>query len=198
MYFLGNNAFHNYRIPPADEWTAQRFNTKIIVRLWKYVVSRQRDWDIYVQLLTYGHTAQEHLSMNLTQFRLDWSRQPHGPKTVNAPMAILTTATTTKIFARIATRLLHRPVTIQEVADKLIKRRNGAEKEIMMRGFAGRHSRYTPDSICKSTAHQWQPMPQSDWRPSRTVKYCLLDTLPNTEKIDSARISNTVKITAQH
>lgn len=55
---------------------AGRFNKRIICRLQKHLVGQQRNWDVYVQPLTYAYNAEGHRSTNLWAFSPGLSCQP--------------------------------------------------------------------------------------------------------------------------
>lgn len=49
---------------------AKTFTKTIVVRLRHYVAEHMRDWDIYVQPLTYVYKTKAHSSRDLTPFSL--------------------------------------------------------------------------------------------------------------------------------
>lgn len=74
---------------------AGRFKKTIMARLRHYVEEHRRDWDNYVQLLTYAYNTQVHHSTNLPPFRLVLSPQPPRPTIFNNPRVLTTDTTAT-------------------------------------------------------------------------------------------------------
>lgn len=71
---LTTTAYH-----PQTNGQVERYNKTIVTRLRHYVAKNQRDWDIFVQPLTYAYRSQVHRSTNTTPFSLVLSGQPLGP-----------------------------------------------------------------------------------------------------------------------
>ena len=64
--------------PPQTYGQAERFNRTLVARLRQYVSEHQRDWDDYVQPLTYAYNMQVHRSTGTTPFDLTLTRHPPG------------------------------------------------------------------------------------------------------------------------
>lgn len=57
----------------------KRNNKTILTRLRHHVADHQRDWDLFVQPLSYVYNTQLHRSTNTTEFSLVLSPNPAGP-----------------------------------------------------------------------------------------------------------------------
>ena len=64
---------------PQTNGQTERYNSSIIARLRHYVAEHQRNWDTFVQPLTYAYNTQVHRSTKCTPLELVTSRQPNGP-----------------------------------------------------------------------------------------------------------------------
>lgn len=80
----------------------------------------QRDWSIYVQLLTYACNAQGHRATNLLHFRLVLSRQPTGFTTLDSSIAVPTEFTATRSPHILRAPLLHCVATMRQDAEKRV------------------------------------------------------------------------------
>ena len=63
---------------PQTNGQAERFNRTLGIRLRHYVTEHQRDWDEFVQPLTYAYNMQVHRSTGTTPFDLVLTRHPPG------------------------------------------------------------------------------------------------------------------------
>ena len=63
---------------PQSNGQTERFNRTLVERLWDYVNEHQRDWDDYVQPLTFEYNMQVHRSTETTPFDLVLTRPPSG------------------------------------------------------------------------------------------------------------------------
>ena len=71
---------------PQTNGQAERFDKTIATRLRHYIEEHQRDWDAYVQPLTYAYNMQVHRTTGTTPFDLVLTRHPPGIA-VNEPAA---------------------------------------------------------------------------------------------------------------
>lgn len=67
---------------PQTNGQKERYNKTMAARLRHYVAGNQRDWDKYLQPLTYAYNIQVHRSTNMAPCGLVLSRKPPGPNTV--------------------------------------------------------------------------------------------------------------------
>ena len=63
---------------PQTNGQVERFNKTLAARLRHYVAEHQKDWDEFVQPLTYANNMQVHRSTGTTPFDLVLSRHPSG------------------------------------------------------------------------------------------------------------------------
>ena len=63
---------------PQSNGQTERFNRTLVQRLRHYVEEHQRDWDDYVQPLTFAYNTQVHRSTETTPFDLVLTRAPSG------------------------------------------------------------------------------------------------------------------------
>ena len=63
---------------PQTNGQVERFNKTLAARLRHYVAEHQKDWDEFVQPLTYAYNMQVHRSTGTTPFDLVLSRHPKG------------------------------------------------------------------------------------------------------------------------
>ena len=63
---------------PQSNGQTERFNRMLVQRLRNYVEEHQRDWDDYVQPLTFAYNTQVHRSTETTPFDLVLTRPPSG------------------------------------------------------------------------------------------------------------------------
>ena len=63
---------------PQTNGQTERFNRTLVARLRHYVEEHQRDWDDYVQPLTFAYNTQVHRSTETTPFDLVLTRAPSG------------------------------------------------------------------------------------------------------------------------
>ena len=73
---------------PQKNGQAETFNRTLATRLRHYVSEHQRDWDDYVQPLTYAYNMQVHKSTGTTPFDLILTRHPPGIS-VQAPSSAI-------------------------------------------------------------------------------------------------------------
>lgn len=78
------DSFDGYSVPSASYGEAERFIETIIAKQRHYVAERQRNWDIFVQQLTYAYNAQVPCSTNSTPFCMVLLWHPPGLTTFNA------------------------------------------------------------------------------------------------------------------
>lgn len=64
---------------PQTNGPAERFNCTIAIRLRHYVTEHRQNWDLSIELLTYGYKRQIHRSTVHNPFKVCLSRQPHNP-----------------------------------------------------------------------------------------------------------------------
>ena len=69
-----NTTYH-----PQSNGQTERFNRTLVQRLRHYLEEHQRDWDDYVQPLTFAYNTQVHRSTETTPFDLLLTRPPSGP-----------------------------------------------------------------------------------------------------------------------
>lgn len=69
---------------PRTNAQSERFNRTIITRLRHFIAEHQRNWDIYVQPLTYAYNNQVHRCTNTSPYSLFLSRHPPGPSLLRA------------------------------------------------------------------------------------------------------------------
>ena len=72
----------DFNIPPADQSQTGRYNSSTLACQRHYVTKRQKNWDSFVQLLTYEYSTQVHRSTKQTPLELVASRRPTRPPTV--------------------------------------------------------------------------------------------------------------------
>ncbi|CDF38169.1 unnamed protein product [Chondrus crispus] len=63
---------------PQTNGQTERFNRTLVQRLRHYVAEHQRDWDEYIQPLTFAYNTQVHRSTETTPFDLVLTRPPSG------------------------------------------------------------------------------------------------------------------------
>ena len=63
---------------PQTNGQTERFNRTLVQRLRNYVEEHQRDWDEYIQPLTFAYNTQVHQSTETTPFDLVPTRPPSG------------------------------------------------------------------------------------------------------------------------
>lgn len=66
----------------------ERYNKRIIARLWQYFGTQQCEWDLFLQPLTYVYNTEVHLSTNTTPFSLVLTKDLYGRTTFESPSAL--------------------------------------------------------------------------------------------------------------
>ncbi|CDF38306.1 unnamed protein product [Chondrus crispus] len=75
---LGVRPYLTTAYHPQTNGQTERFNRTLVQRLRHYVEEHQRDWDDYVQPLTFAYNTQVHRSTETTPFDLVLTRPPTG------------------------------------------------------------------------------------------------------------------------
>lgn len=86
---------------------AKRYIRTLIMRLCHCVAVHQRDWDVFVQPLTYVHKSKVNHSIWTAPFSLLLSRHLLGPTPFIRPSALLTDLTNTTVPTVLRSILLH-------------------------------------------------------------------------------------------
>lgn len=82
---LGEKKLTNTAYYFQNEKLAERYNPRLVPAPGLYVMVSQRDWDQYVQLLTYVKKTRTHRSRTTWPYLLTLSRHPSGPTTIYSP-----------------------------------------------------------------------------------------------------------------
>ncbi|CDF32213.1 unnamed protein product [Chondrus crispus] len=121
---------------PQTNGQAERFNRTLATRLRHYVSEHQRDWDDYVQPLTYAYNMQVHKSTGTTPFDLVLTRHPpgisvqapssaipspNGSEPTSAQMKRITLQRVRKILSRAGTKLTHAQAQYKRNFDKAVR-----------------------------------------------------------------------------
>lgn len=86
--FLGTKHLSTTAYHRETNLQTERYNKTIIARLRHYVAEHQKDWDHYIQSLTYSYDAQVHRSTGVTPFSLVLSMEPPGSKSTTNDTAL--------------------------------------------------------------------------------------------------------------
>lgn len=97
---------------------SERLNRSIIAKLQALQASHWKDWDVYVQPLTFKHNAKGHRSTSLSPFKLVLLPRPAEPTTFCYPTALRTEATVTIYQHSLKARLPHPVSTILHHEEK--------------------------------------------------------------------------------
>lgn len=143
------------------------FNKTIIVRPEHYVADHNRYWDIYVQLLRYGYSAQVHGSTKLTPFSLLVSWYTLDPTTFDLWKALLTEPIANTSFHVLHPRLLHHVGTMRKDDEKLVRTAQKRYRGDQIKKFAMQQRRFKPYSTCKFITHHWKPLQQRKYCPRK-------------------------------
>lgn len=169
----GNNPLTMTVYHPKWSRQIQRLNKTIISRLQHDKPKHQRDWYIYVRLLTYVN-AQEHISTTLSPLGLVLLRHCPGP----APSTILHPYRLTQQRQYISTKSkrYYYPALQQCPRTWTSKwnRQSDDIRTIMTGKFAMHHCSLPWDTISTLIVHQWLCFSQSVWWLSCTAGWCLL------------------------
>lgn len=95
----------------------ERYNNTSVSRLRRSVASQQRDWDLFVQPLTYVYNAQVRRLTSFTPFSLLLSRHPPGPAMFDAPSALPTNAYHERHLQMLQTQLINQIQALQTLVN---------------------------------------------------------------------------------
>lgn len=118
--FLGVININTTAYHPQINGQTERNNKAIATRRCHYA-EHQRDWDLFVQLLTFAYNTQDHCTTEKTPSSLVLSRQPPGPTKFVSPRALPTDANGENSPKMLRLRLLSRIAGVQHNANKRTK-----------------------------------------------------------------------------
>lgn len=75
---------------PQTNERVEWYNRTMVTRLRHYVAENQKNWDKYVQPLSYAYNTQEHKPPNITPFSLVLTRHPPELTAVSQPSCLCT------------------------------------------------------------------------------------------------------------
>lgn len=106
---------------PHTNGRAEKLNRTLIARLRHYTAEHQRDWDIFMQPLTYAYNRQVSRSIGTTPFGIVLLRHPPGQTTLDRSSALQTSANNANAPAVLRSRLLHSNAEMRQKMDKKLR-----------------------------------------------------------------------------
>ena len=183
---------------PQTNGQAERFNRTLGTRLRHYVTEHQRDWDEFVQPLTYAYNMQVHRSTGTTPFDLVLTRHPPGiavsiptsavppdrhVEPTTAQMKRITMRRLREVLARASEKLTHAQAQYKRQFDKTV-----SEPPTFLPGeevFLDRPPDFSATALENEDGHR-------KLLPKTTGPYRIISADDNTVTIDRNGLKDTV------
>lgn len=194
---LVTTAYH-----PWTNQQAKQFNKTMTTRLPHYAAELQRDWDTYVQHLTYVYNAQVHCTTNFPPSGLVLWQQPPVATTFDSPTALPSDAMVTTSSQVLPAQLLPGVATMRRATDRWMKtaqRRYKGEHDKKIRKAsqmfnAGKYVYVDRPPVTASAGEILAPDSYSEVVSLKGDPFRVVKVLPSTVTIDKDGISDTVLI----
>ena len=187
---------------PQTNGQAERYNKTLATRLRHYVADHQRDWDKFVQPLTYAYNNQIHTTTMTTPFNLTITRPPPSPIIDQISTAAPTDTDGPPSSRTMRARILNRLSVMFDKADS-----RSALARALYKRYADRTIRHTPvfkrgdrvflsrpPTAAKTAEEKENDTAHSKLRPKMIGPYDVLDANAETVKIEQDGLEVTVTI----
>lgn len=200
---LGTKYLTTTAYQPRKNGQSERVSRTSIARLGHYVAETQRDWVIYLELLTYDYNMQAHQWTNVPPFSPTMSRQSTDPTTFDYVTALPTDASRTTSSHVLRAQLLHWLSKMRHNADSRLttaQRRYKDDHDRRLRKtpkkIESRQYLYFDPSLMKTPATECMATESlSRLLSAETGLFCIVGGKPKTVPIDEDSICITVSVT---